>query len=150
MLAVAEIGIWHWTGFLVAVLFFLALDLGVFHRAAHVVKFREAMTWTVIWFVMAMLFAFFIAFNVLEAILPSLVSRIAPARARGAAIGVYNTAQTLGLFFGGLGGGWIASRYGAAAVFGACAALTALWLAACAGMRAPRRFGDVNPGGQPG
>ena len=61
MLAVAEIGIWHWTGFLLAVLFFLALDLGVFHRSAHVVKFREALTWTVIWFVMAMLFAFFIA-----------------------------------------------------------------------------------------
>ena len=61
MLAVAEIGIWHWTGFLVAVLVFLALDLGVFHRSAHVVKFREALTWTVIWFAMAMLFAFFIA-----------------------------------------------------------------------------------------
>jgi MFS family permease len=91
----------------------------------------------------ALLFAFFVAFNVLEAILPSLVSRIAPARARGTAIGVYNTAQTLGLFFGGLGGGWIASRHGAGAVFGACAALTALWLAASAGMRAPAR--PVNP-----
>jgi MFS family permease len=97
-----------------------------------------------------LLFAFFSAFNVLEAILPSLVTRVAPAHARGTAIGVYNTAQTLGLFFGGLGGGWIASRYGAAAVFGACAALTALWLAVCAGMRAPRRLGDVRPGGQPG
>jgi len=86
-----------------------------------------------------LLFAFFAAFNVLEAILPSLVSRIAPARARGTAIGVYNTAQTLGLFFGGLGGGWIASRYGTGAVFGACTALMALWLAAAAGMR------PVNP-----
>jgi len=98
-----------------------------------------------------LLFAFFAAFNVLEAILPSLVTRIAPARARGAAIGVYNTAQTLGLFFGGVGGGWIAGRYGAAAVFGACAVLCALWLAACAGMRAPRRTGaghaSVNPAG---
>ena len=46
---------------MVAVLVFLALDLGVFHRSAHVVKFREALTWTVIWFAMAMLFAFFIA-----------------------------------------------------------------------------------------
>jgi MFS family permease len=91
-----------------------------------------------------MLFAFFAAFNVLEAILPSLVTRIAPARARGAAIGVYNTAQTLGLFFGGLGGGWIASRHGAAAVFGACAVLAGFWLAACAGMQAPRRAGPAN------
>jgi len=97
-----------------------------------------------------LLFAFFAAFNVLEAILPSLVTRIAPARARGTAIGVYNTAQTLGLFCGGLGGGWIASHYGAAEVFGACAALVALWLAACAGMQAPRRIGAVDPGGQPG
>ena len=92
-----------------------------------------------------LLFAFFAAFNILEAILPSLVTRIAPAHSRGAAIGVYNTAQTLGLFFGGLGGGWIAGRYGSGAVFGACAALTVLWLAACAGMRAPRRTGVVNP-----
>jgi len=94
-----------------------------------------------------LLFAFFVAFNVLEAILPSLVSRIAPVRARGTAIGVYNTAQTLGLFFGGLGGGWIAGRYGAGTVFGACAALTALWLAAAAGMRGPTRA--VNPRSQP-
>ncbi len=87
----------------------------------------------------ALLFAFFAAFNVLEAILPSLVSRLAPARARGTAIGVYNTAQTLGLFFGGLAGGWIASRHGPGAVFGACAGVTALWLVAAAGMREPKR-----------
>jgi MFS family permease len=87
----------------------------------------------------ALLFAFFAAFNVLEAILPSLVSRLAPVRARGTAIGVYNTAQTLGLFFGGLAGGWIASRHGPGAVFGACAGVTLLWLAAAAGMGAPRR-----------
>ena len=95
-----------------------------------------------------LLFAFFVAFNVLEALLPSLVSRLAPAAARGAAIGVYNTAQTLGLFFGGLGGGWIASRFGASAVFGACALLGLAWLAVSAGMRAPARIGAVN--GAPG
>jgi predicted MFS family arabinose efflux permease len=96
-----------------------------------------------------LLFAFFVAFNVLEAILPSLVSRIAPARARGTAIGVYNTAQTLGLFFGGLGGGWLAQRYGATELFAACAALTLVWLVAAAGMQAPRRLdagkAAVNP-----
>ena len=97
-----------------------------------------------------LLLVFFAVFNVLEALLPSLVSRIAPAQARGAAIGVYNTAQTLGLFFGGLGGGWIAERFGASAVFGACAALVLAWLALAAGMEAPRRLGAdpaaVNPG----
>jgi predicted MFS family arabinose efflux permease len=87
------------------------------------------------------LLAFFVAFNVLEALLPSLVSRIAPAHARGTAIGVYNTTQTLGLFFGGLGGGWLAKHYGAAAVFAGCALLSALWLAAASAMRSP---GAVN------
>jgi MFS family permease len=82
-----------------------------------------------------LLLAFFAAFNVLEALLPSLVSRIAPAHARGAAIGVYNTTQTLGLFFGGLIGGWVADRYGVAAVFATCALLSALWGAVAAGMR---------------
>jgi MFS family permease len=83
----------------------------------------------------ALLGAFFVAFNVLEALLPSLVSRIAPARVRGTAIGVYNTTQTLGLFFGGLLGGWAAKHYGAAAVFGICAVLSAVWLCAAGGMR---------------
>jgi MFS family permease len=86
----------------------------------------------------AALLAFFVAFNVLEAMLPSLVTRIAPAHARGTAIGVYNTTQTLGLFFGGLAGGWVAQHYGAAAVFAGCAALCALWLAAASAMRPPR------------
>jgi MFS family permease len=94
-----------------------------------------------------LLFAFFLAFNVLEAILPSLVSRVAPARARGTAIGVYNTAQTLGLFFGGLAGGWLAGRHGAGAVFAGCTALTLGWLALAAGMRPPRRAGAVNAAG---
>ena len=47
----------HWTAFVLAVLFFLALDLGVFHRKAHSVRFKEALIWTGIWFAMAMLFA---------------------------------------------------------------------------------------------
>jgi MFS family permease len=88
-----------------------------------------------------LLLAFFAAFNVLEALIPSLVSRLAPEHARGAAIGVYNTAQTLGLFFGGLAGGWIAERYGPVAVFGACALLALAWLAAAAGMRPVNRMG---------
>ncbi|HEX9182793.1 MAG TPA: MFS transporter [Burkholderiales bacterium] len=88
-----------------------------------------------------LLLAFFTAFNVLEALIPSLVSRLAPEHARGAAIGVYNTAQTLGLFFGGLAGGWIAERFGPVAVFGACALLALTWLGAAAGMRPVNRIG---------
>lgn len=57
MLALVEITLWHWTGFIICVLFFLALDLGVFHRKAHVVKFKEALLWSTLWFCLAMLFA---------------------------------------------------------------------------------------------
>ena len=86
-----------------------------------------------------LLLGFFAAFNVLEAMLPSLVSRIAPEHARGTAIGVYNTTQTLGLFFGGLFGGMLAENAGAQGVFAACAFLTIAWFAAATGMRAPAR-----------
>jgi MFS family permease len=86
----------------------------------------------------ALMLAFFVAFNVLEAMLPSLVSRIAPAEGRGVAIGVYNTTQTLGVFFGGLVGGWVASHHGTTGVFVVCAVLVAVWLVLAFGMRAPR------------
>ncbi|HMJ65003.1 MAG TPA: TerC family protein [Candidatus Binatia bacterium] len=57
MLAIIEITPWHWVAFLAAVLVFLALDLGVFHRKARIVRFREAMGWTALWFTLAMGFA---------------------------------------------------------------------------------------------
>ena len=57
MFSLIEITSWHWVGFIACVLVFLALDLGLFHRHAHVVKFREALLWTAVWFSMAMLFA---------------------------------------------------------------------------------------------
>jgi MFS family permease len=85
----------------------------------------------------AVLVAFFAAFNVLEAMLPSLVSRIAPETARGRATGVFNTAQTLGLFCGGLLGGWVAKHFGAGAVFSVCAVLMLAWLVVAARMRVP-------------
>jgi MFS family permease len=89
-----------------------------------------------------LMFGFFVAFNVLEAMLPSLVSRIAPAQGRGVAIGMYNTTQTLGVFFGGVIGGWVAAHHGASGVFTACALLALVWLALAAGMRPVRR--EVN------
>src|SRR5437016_9342327 len=57
MLALIEITPWHWAGFILCVLVFLALDLGVFHRKSHTVKFKEALTWSLVWFCLAMLFA---------------------------------------------------------------------------------------------
>src|SRR6266850_2905363 len=82
-----------------------------------------------------LMLGFFISFNVLEALLPSLVSRIAPVEGRGVAIGVYNTTQTLGVALGGALGGWVAKYHGATAVFGLCAVLAAVWLVVVAGMR---------------
>ena len=52
-----EITPWHWAGFILCVLIFLALDLGLFHRHARVVKFKEAAAWSVVWFALAMAFA---------------------------------------------------------------------------------------------
>jgi predicted MFS family arabinose efflux permease len=60
----------------------------------------------------ASLFAYFAAFNLLEASLPSLISKLAPASAKGTAMGVYNTSQSLGLFVGGVAGGWLAQHHG--------------------------------------
>jgi MFS family permease len=83
---------------------------------------------------------FFAGFNLLEASLPSLVSKVAPAAAKGTAIGVYSTTQFIGAFSGAVAGGWIAEHFGPAAVFMACAAAAAIWLAVAAGMRAPERL----------
>ncbi len=87
-----------------------------------------------------LLFLFFYGFNVLEASQPSLTSRVAPVQARGAALGVFNTLQSLGLFAGGAVGGWLVRQHGPQAVFGACAALLLLWLLVAWPMRAPGRF----------
>lgn len=83
------------------------------------------------------LMLFFVAFNVLEATQPSLISRIAPPYAKGAALGIYNTTQSLGLFLGGLAGGWLARSGGQSAVWLVCAALLSLWLALGASMKFP-------------
>ena len=83
------------------------------------------------------LLLFFIAFNVLEAIQPSLIARIAPAHAKGAALGVYNTTQSLGLFFGGLLGGLLVKFLGTSAVWLVCALLALIWLGVGLSMALP-------------
>jgi MFS family permease len=82
------------------------------------------------------LLSFFVAFNILEAMLPSLISRIAPPNAKGAALGVYNTTQAFGLFLGGALGGWLVKNYDAGAVFIGGSAMAVLWLAAAVTMPA--------------
>lgn len=86
----------------------------------------------------ALLFVFFCGFNVLEASQPSMASRIAPPHVRGAALGVYNTLQSLGLFAGGAVGGWLIKNVGAPGLFATCAGLMLVWLVVAWPMRAPR------------
>ncbi len=74
------------------------------------------------------LWVYFVGFNVLEALLPSLVSRLAPAEAKGAAVGVYNSFEFLGVFAGGALGGWLHGALGMGAVFTAAGVLVAVWL----------------------
>jgi MFS family permease len=76
----------------------------------------------------ALLFLFFCGFNVLEATMPSLTSRVAPVAARGAAMGLYNTLQSLGFFVGGWLGGLGAKLYGTQGIFVSCTLLMVLWL----------------------
>ncbi len=83
------------------------------------------------------LLIFFTAFNVLEAMLPSLTSKLAPPGARGAAIGVYGSVQFLGAFIGAVSGGFLYQHFGARGVFVFDAVLLAVWLMLAAGMRAP-------------
>lgn len=81
-----------------------------------------------LWTLGLLLLVFFCGFNALEASQPSLVSRMAPASLRGAALGSYNMLQSLGLFAGGALGGALVQWAGKPTLFAATAALTALWL----------------------
>jgi MFS family permease len=85
-----------------------------------------------------LLFLFFCAFNVLEASQPSLATRLAPAHARGAALGVYNTLQSLGFFAGGWAGGELVKLAGLQGLFAACTLMMAVWLALAWPMLAPK------------
>ncbi|MHB8623580.1 MAG: MFS transporter [Sulfuricaulis sp.] len=80
------------------------------------------------WGIVGAMTLFFIAFNVLEASLPSIISKVAPTGAKGTAMGVYNTFQSLGLFAGGAIGGFLSYRFGPASVFEFGAILIGIWL----------------------
>ena len=86
----------------------------------------------------AALVIYAIAFNVLEAILPSMVAKFAPAEQRGAAMGFYSTAQSIGLFIGGVAGGGLFSRFGFEGVFVFATALMLIWWAIAATGAAPK------------
>lgn len=84
-----------------------------------------------------LLFMFFTAFNLMEASLPSLVSRIAPPDSKGTAMGVYSCSQFFGAFAGGGIGGWLLGYSGTTGVFIGSAIAAVLWLLVAAGMQQP-------------
>ena len=81
-----------------------------------------------IWVLELLLFFFFCGFNILEASQPSLASKIAPVKARGLTLGIYNTLQSLGIFAGAAVGGWVAQRIGPEGLFALASALLLLWV----------------------
>ncbi|MCH2339303.1 MFS transporter [Pseudomonas sp. NPDC047963] len=90
-----------------------------------------------LWSLVGGMIVFFIAFNLLEASLPSLISKVAPAGGKGTAMGIYSTSQFLGSGLGGVLGGWLYQLGGLGTVFAGCAALCALWFVVTWSMREP-------------
>lgn len=88
--------------------------------------------------IVAALLLFFIPFNLLEATLPSLIAKMAPADKKGTAMGVYSSSQFFGAFCGGAMGGWLYGAVGITWVFAMGATAAALWLIVAATMRPPR------------
>ena len=109
-----------------------AIGMMVVAQAMLATKHNAVMVMT------AALVIYAIAFNVLEAILPSMVAKFAPAEQRGAAMGFYSTAQSIGLFIGGVAGGGLFSRFGFEGVFVFATALMLIWWAIAATGAAPK------------
>ena len=96
-----------------------------------------AVTIDSLWGIAIALLVFFTAFNLLEASLPSLISKIAPVGAKGTAIGVYSSMQFLGAFLGATAGGYLFEHYGGYALYVFCGLLVLIWLVLAISMQAP-------------
>jgi MFS family permease len=113
---------------------------GVFVGAVAALAVSQAMLYVDaqnLFVLLAALIVFFSAFNVMEASLPSLITKAAPPDAKGTAMGLYSSSQFLGIFVGGVVGGWAHQHGGSAAVFALTAAIALLWLLAAATMVQP-------------
>lgn len=96
-----------------------------------------------LFFTIAAIFFFFVAFNILEATLPSMVSKIAPAGSKGTATGIYSTSQVIGVSAGGAVGGFLLQHHGMVTVLGLGAFFTLVWLAVAWSMKPPRFLASV-------
>ncbi|QMT30695.1 MFS transporter [Alysiella filiformis] len=96
-----------------------------------------------IWLIAAVLIVYFIGFNILEASMPSLVSKIAPVDLKGTAMGVYNTLQSIGVFMGGMLGSRMYAHFGFVGVFGFCCVIVAVWLLVALTAPAPQPVKNI-------
>lgn len=113
---------------------------GVFVIAVAALLVSQAMLYAGagnLYVLLAALIVFFSAFNVMEASLPSLITKAAPPHAKGTATGIYSSAQFLGIFVGGVVGGWAHQHGGTAGVFVLTTGLALLWLLAAVTMAQP-------------
>lgn len=117
--------------FLFAILILVLADLGL-------MQFN-----TTLFGIVGFLTLFFSGFNLLEATLPSLISKTAPGDMRGTAMGIYSTCQFLGAGIGGSLGGWCYGQYGAPAVFLLCALVALSWLLLSFSMKPPRYWANL-------
>jgi predicted MFS family arabinose efflux permease len=93
--------------------------------------------------IIGFLWLFFCGFNLLEATLPSLISKTVPGDLRGTAMGVYSTCQFMGAGIGGGVGGWCYGQFGASGVFLFCAAAGFSWLLVSLGMKPPKYWANL-------
>lgn len=91
----------------------------------------------------ACLWVFFCGFNLLEATLPSLISKTAPGDLKGTAMGIYSSAQFIGAFIGGASGGWLYGEFGATSVFIFSAGVAASWALIALFMSPPRYVANL-------
>ncbi len=111
--------------FIASIVAILMVQIGLYYFHLHIFT------------TLFLLFIFFIAFTVLEATLPSLVSKIAPIQNKGAAMGVYSSSQFFGIFVGGSVGGFILSHADLSGVFAFCAFISLIWLVVAFSMKKP-------------
>ncbi|SUX86961.1 major facilitator superfamily transporter [Citrobacter koseri] len=112
----------------------------VFLLCVALILIAEVVLWGAgvhFWGLIAGVQLFFLAFNLMEALLPSLISKESPAGYKGTAMGVYSTSQFLGVAIGGSLGGWVNGLFDGQAVFLAGALLTVVWLAVASTMKEP-------------
>ncbi|MCX7066310.1 MAG: MFS transporter [Methylococcales bacterium] len=93
--------------------------------------------------IVGFLAVFFCGFNLLESTLPSLISKTAPADLKGTAMGAYSSSQFMGLFLGGVIGGWFNGQFGVTAVFLFCAAAAFSWFLVSLSMNPPRYLANM-------